>query len=349
LDVVVCVKHVPETAEAELKIDSSGKNVEKTGLVYDINEWDDYALEEAVRIKEKQGGTVTAVTIGGDDSDSTLRKCLARGADKAIRLTDPKFEGSDGFAVAKILHSVLKTLHHDLVLVGMQAGDDGNATVGPILAQMLGVPHATMVKRLELGAGSAKVNRELEGGLEEQLEVRLPALFSIQTGINEPRYVSIMGIRKAMQKEIKVMTLADTGLAEADVGVAGSWLTVDRLYVPPVEKQAEFLKGTPDEMAKIFVLAEHRQGQIRDITYEMLTKARELGETTALVLAKNAKELAKPLTEYAQTVIAVEDPRLENFNSEAYKQILAKLIAEHKPTLVLLGHTSYGIDLALQC
>ncbi len=249
MDVVVCVKHVPETAEAELKIDSSGKNVEKTGLVYDINEWDDYALEEAVRIKEKQGGTVTAVTIGGDDSDSTLRKCLARGADKAIRLTDPKFEGSDGFAVAKILHSVLKTLHYDLVLVGMQAGDDGNAAVGPILAQMLGVPHATMVKKLELGAGSAKVNRELEGGLEEQLEVKLPALFSIQTGINEPRYVSIMGIRKAMQKEIKVMTLADTGLAEADVGVAGSWLTVDRLYVPPVEKQAEFLKGTPDEMA----------------------------------------------------------------------------------------------------
>ncbi len=249
MDVVVCVKHVPETAEAELKIDASGKNVEKTGLVYDINEWDDYALEEAVRIKEKQGGTVTAVTIGGDDSDSTLRKCLARGADKAIRLTDPKFEGSDGFAVAKILHSVLKTLHYDLVLVGMQAGDDGNAAVGPILAQMLGVPHATMVKKLELGAGVAKVNRELEGGLEEQLEVKLPALFSIQTGINEPRYVSIMGIRKAMQKEIKVMTLADTGLTETDVGVAGSWLTIDRLYVPPVEKQAEFLKGTPDEMA----------------------------------------------------------------------------------------------------
>jgi len=99
-------------------------------------------------------------------------------------------------------------------------------------------------------------------------------------------------------------------------------------------------------MAKIFVLTEHRQGQIRDITYEMLTKARELGETTALVLAKNAKELAKPLTEYAQTIIAVEDPRLENFNSEAYKQILAKLVAEHKPTLVLMGHTSYGIDLA---
>jgi electron transfer flavoprotein beta subunit len=249
LDVIVCVKHVPETAEAELKIDASGKAVEKTGLVYDINEWDDYALEEAVRIREKQGGSVTAITIGPDDSDSTLRKCLARGADKAIRLADPKFEGSDGYAIAKILHSVIKTMQYDLVLTGMQAGDDGSAMVGPILAQLLGIPHATMVKKLELGTGTAKANRELEGGLEEQVEVKLPALFSIQTGINEPRYVSIMGIRKAMQKEIKIMSLADTGLSENDVGLAGSWLKIEKLYVSPVEKQAEFLKGTPDEMA----------------------------------------------------------------------------------------------------
>jgi electron transfer flavoprotein beta subunit len=249
LDIVVCVKHVPETAEAELKIDATGKAIEKTGLVYDINEWDDYALEEAVRIKEKQGGTVTAITIGTEDSDSTLRKCLARGADKAIRLTDPKFEGSDGYAIAKVLHSVIKTLHFDIILTGMQAGDDGNAMVGPILAEMLKIPHATMVKKMELGTSVAKVNRELEGGLEEQVEVKLPALFSVQTGINEPRYVSIMGIRKAMQKEIKLMTLADTGLTENDVGPAGSWSRIEKLYVPPVEKQAEILKGSPEEVA----------------------------------------------------------------------------------------------------
>ncbi len=249
MDVVVCVKHVPETAEAELKINQSGKAIEKTGLVHDINEWDDYALEEAVRIKEKQGGTVTAITIGPEGSESTLRKCLARGADKAIRLTDPKFEGSDGYATAKILHSVIKTLHFDLILTGAQAGDDGSAMVGPILAQMLGIPHATMVKKIELSEGTAKVNRELEGGLEEIVEVKLPALFAVQTGINEPRYVSIMGIRKAMQKEIKVMSLADTGLSENEVGEAGSWIKIEKMYVPPVEKQAEFLKGSPDEVA----------------------------------------------------------------------------------------------------
>jgi electron transfer flavoprotein beta subunit len=249
LDIIVCVKHVPETAEVELKINASGKAIEKNGLVFDINEWDDYALEEAARIKEKLGGTVTAITVGSEDADNTLRKCLARGADKAIRITDPKFAGSDAYATAKILYSVIKTLHYDLILTGMQAGDDGYAMVGPILAEMLGIPHATMVKKIELSIGTARVNRELEGGLEEVLEVKMPALFTVQTGINEPRYVSIMGMRKAMQKEIKVLGLVDVGLSEADVGESGSWLRIDNLYVPPVEKQAEFLKGTPDEVA----------------------------------------------------------------------------------------------------
>ena len=249
LDIIVCVKHVPETAEAELKIDASGKAVEKTGLVFDINEWDDYALEEGVRLKEKVGGTVTAITVGTADSDSTLRKCLARGADKAIRLTDPKFEGSDGYAIAKILHSVIRKLHFDLILTGLQAGDDGNAAVGPLLAEMLRIPHITMAKKIELGTGVAKANRELEGGLEEIVEVKLPALFAVSTGINEPRYVSIMGIRKAMQKEVKVMSLADTGLTENDVGPTGSWIKIEKMYMPPIEKQAEFLKGNPDEVA----------------------------------------------------------------------------------------------------
>jgi len=243
------VKHVPETAEAEIKIDSSGKIIEKTGLVFDINEWDDYALEEAVRIKEKLEGTVTAITIGSEDADSTLRKCLARGTDKAIRLTDPKFEGSDSYAIAKVLHSVIKDLPYDLILTGALAGDDSYTMVGPILAEMLRIPHATMVKKIGLGDGAAKVNRELEGGLEEIVEVKLPALFSVQTGINEPRYVSIMGIRKAMQKEIKVLGLADTGLSENDVGEAGSWMKIEKMFVPPVEKQAEFIKGTPEEVA----------------------------------------------------------------------------------------------------
>jgi electron transfer flavoprotein beta subunit len=249
MDILVCVKHVPETAEADLRIASTGTAIEESGLVYDINEWDDYALEEAVQIKEKLGGSVTAVTVGPQDADSTLRKCLARGADKAIRLTDPKIEGSDSYAVAKILQNAVKDLPYNLILMGALAGDDGYTATGPILATLLGIPHITMVKKIELGDGVAKAHRELEGGLEAVFEMTLPALMTIQTGINEPRYVSIMGIRKAMQKEIKVLSLADLGLDENEVGETGSWIHVEKMFIPPVEKEAEFLKGPPEEVA----------------------------------------------------------------------------------------------------
>ncbi len=136
-----------------------------------------------------------------------------------------------------------------MVLTGAQAGDDGSAVVGSVLAEFLGIPHATMVKKIELNDEVVRVHRELEGGLEEIVEVKLPAVFAVQTGINEPRYVSIMGTRKAMQKEIKVLGLAEVGLSEGEVGEAGSWTKIEKMYVPPVEKQAEFLKGSPEEIA----------------------------------------------------------------------------------------------------
>lgn len=147
------------------------------------------------------------------------------------------------------MHSAVKGLPFDLILTGALAGDDGCTMVGPILAELLGIPQATMIKKIELDAGVARVNRELEGGLEETVEVKLPAVLAVQTGINEPRYVSILGIRKAMKKEIKVLGLADIDLSENDVGEAGSWIKTERMFVPPVEKQAEFIKGTPDEIA----------------------------------------------------------------------------------------------------
>ncbi len=248
MDIIVCVKHIPETAEAEIRIDKSGKRIETGDLVFDINEWDDYALEEAVLLKEKLGGSVTAVTVGSEQADATLRKCLARGADRAIRLTDEAFEGSDGYATAKILHSTIKDLPYDLILAGALAGDDGYSQVGVTLAEMLGIPHATMVKRVESTEDNLRVNRELEGGLQEIVEVKLPALLTIQTGINEPRYVSIMGIRKARKKEIKILGLGDLELKEDDVGEAGSWMTVEKMFMPQVEKEAEILEGTPDEV-----------------------------------------------------------------------------------------------------
>jgi len=249
MDVIVCVKHVPETAEAEIVVDESGKRIRTEDLVFAINEWDDYALEEAVLLKERLGGSVTIVTVGPEEADDTLRKCLARGADRAIRLTDKTFEGSDAYAIAKILHKAIKDLPFNLILTGAQAGDDGYAQVGVVLAELLGIPHATMVKKIELKEGFARVNRELEGGLEEVVEVKLPAVLAIQTGINEPRYVSIMGIRKAREKEIRVLGLRDLGLREEEVGESGSWITVEKMFMPPVEKEAEILTGGLGEIA----------------------------------------------------------------------------------------------------
>ncbi len=262
MEIVVCVKHVPDTAEAEITIDKSGKRVNTEDFVFDINEWDDYALEEAVLLKEKLGGSVTAVTVGPEEADSTLRKCLARGADKAVRLTDEAFDGSDAYALAKILHSAIKKFPFDLILTGTQAGDDGYAQVGVILAELLGIPHATLVKKIEIREGFIRVNRELEGGLEQVFEVKLPSLLAVQTGINEPRYVSIMGIRKAREKELKVLGLADLDLKEEDVGESGSWLTVEKMFIPPVEKEAEILTGGLDEIATKIVETLKARGMV---------------------------------------------------------------------------------------
>ena len=249
MDMIVCVKHVPETAEEDIIVEDNKKEIQTEDLVYDINEWDDYAMEEAALIKEKLGGTITAITVGSEESDNTLRKCIAKGADQAIRLTDDTFEGSDAYAIAKILSKAIKDIPYDLIFTGTQASDDGYGQVGVILAKLLGVTHATLVKKIEVKQGSVVVNRELEGGLEQILEVKLPTVIAVQTGINEPRYVSIMAIRRARKKEIKVMGLTDLDLREEEVGKTGSWMQIEEMYLPPIEKEAEFLTGTPEEIA----------------------------------------------------------------------------------------------------
>lgn len=249
MNIVVCVKQTPETAEVDLSLDESGKGIETKGLVFEMNEWDEYALEEALLLKERLGGEVTAITMGPEGADAVLRRCLAKGADKAIWLKDDAFQGSDAYATAKTLHAAVKDLEFDLLMVGAQASDDGYAAVGVILSELLGIPHASMVKKVELGEGKCKVNRELEGGLEEVVELTMPSLLTIQTGINEPRYVSIMGIRKARKKELTVMGLSDLGMSEEDVGEAGSWIKVERVYLPPVDKEPVIMSGSPDEVA----------------------------------------------------------------------------------------------------
>ena len=250
MNIIVCIKRVPETAEAEVKIDGTGQDIVRDRLTFDINEADNYALEEALLMKEEHGGEVTLLSMGDEDCDDTLRMGLAKGADEAIRLDDPAFKGSDGFTIARILAAAIEDLDYDLILTGCMASDDGYTQVGPALAENLGIPHATMAINVELeDQARAVVQRELEGGLLEKLDINLPAVITIQTGINEPRYASILGIGRASKREIKLLSLADLDLQENEVGDRGSGSHLEKLSFPEVGEQAEILKGTPDEAA----------------------------------------------------------------------------------------------------
>lgn len=249
MNIIVCVKRVPDTSEAEVVIARDERRIEESDLVFDINEWDKYAVEEAALLKEEYGGSITVLALGPEEVEDTLRRCFATGADNAIRLTDRAFDRSDAATTARILYEVIKDLEYDLILTGVQASDDGYGQVGPTLAQWLGIPHATMVTGIEIIDGKTRVHRELEGGLGEVVEVGLPVLLTIQTGINEPRYVSIMGVRKAAKQEIKIIDREGLGLREDEVGETGSIAKEERLFLPPVTREAEILQGSPDEAA----------------------------------------------------------------------------------------------------
>ncbi len=263
MEIIVCIKRVPETAEADIVIDKTGRDIEKGGLVFDINEWDNYAVEEAILLKEKYGGSVTVISMGPEEVNETLRRALAMGADQAIRLTDPAFEGSDGYAIAKTLSQAIKPLSYDLILTGVQTEDDGYGQVGPALAETLGICHAAVVNQIEgIENDKARVHRELEGGLEELLDLELPAVLTIQTGINEPRYVSIMGIRKVAQKKIKVLGLQDLSMKPEEAGEDGSLTVVERVSFPPVGKGAQMLEGTMDEISDKVITILKEQGGV---------------------------------------------------------------------------------------
>ncbi len=243
MDLIVCVKRVAQTAEAEVKVDASGRDIVKDRLTFDMNEADAYALEAAILLKEKFGGTITAISLGAADAEDTLRIALAKGADSAIRIKAEDFGELDGFKTATLLKEVIKDIKFDAIFTGCMATDDSYYQVGPVLAEMLGVPHATLVSKVEVTEGKAQVNRELEGGLIEHLEISLPAVFAVQTGINEPRYASLIAIRRAAGKEIKVMGKSDISVEPKTNS------TLEKLFLPPVGKRAEILAGSADEIA----------------------------------------------------------------------------------------------------
>jgi electron transfer flavoprotein beta subunit len=243
VDIIACIKRVPQTAEADVKIDSSGKDIMKDRLQFDMNESDTYALEEAILLKEKFSGTLTVISVGTADAEDTLRIALAKGADNAIRIKAEDFDELDGYKTAQLLKAVIKDLKHDVIFTGCIATDDYYSQVGVTLAELLGMPHASLVTKIEIADKTVHAYRELEGGLLEHLAMTLPALFTIQTGINEPRYASLIAIRRAAKKEIQVK-----GKDEISMEDIASMSTLEELFVPPVGKRAEILSGTLDEI-----------------------------------------------------------------------------------------------------
>jgi electron transfer flavoprotein beta subunit len=246
MEILVCIKRVPDTAENEIEIKGDGTDIKRDDLVYSVNEWDNYAVEEAIQIRDRVGGAVTVITVGDEESEEVLRREMAMGADSGIRLTDAAFAGSDGRGVAAVLKAAVQKGKYDLVLTGAQA-DDGAAQVGGMLAAMLDWPYASLVNRIEVDGSTLKVGREIEGGNQEMNEIALPCVLSIQTGINEPRYVGIRGIRKVASVEIPVHGAGDLGVDPATVGTAAAKVKRLDYFMPQLGAGAEILEGSMEE------------------------------------------------------------------------------------------------------
>jgi electron transfer flavoprotein beta subunit len=246
LNIIALVKQVPDT-ETRIKIKAGTTEIEREGVNMVLNPYDEFGVEEALKIKESKGGAVVVVTMGEAKAEEAVRTALAMGADRAIRLDGPEFAGADAFATAKALAKAVAGEQYDLIFAGKQAVDDDSAQVGALVSAMLGIPCVNMVTKLEVGDGSVKATREIEGGTET-IAVPLPCVITAQKGLNEPRYPSLPGIMKAKKKELKAVNLGALGLAANEVGAAGSKTAVAALEMPPERKAGQVFEGDPAEI-----------------------------------------------------------------------------------------------------
>ncbi len=242
MKIAVCVKQVP-AKDAPLTIDAGGAWIRETDIGFEMNEPDTYALEEALRLKEKHGGEVVAVSMGPERVKQTIKEALAKGADRGIHVADDKFYQLDPLASARSLAAAIQKENFDLVLTGLQSDDHGFGQTGVLLAELLGLPHATIIMQIEVLEGRMKLKRELEAGWFQWVELPLPAVLTIQSGINKVRYATLKGIMAAKKREIAT-------IAREPLGVA-SELTqrLERIYVPQKTKKTEMIGGTPKEAA----------------------------------------------------------------------------------------------------
>jgi len=243
MKIVVAIKQVP-ARDSQLRIAASGQWIQEDDLTHEINEPDAYALEEGLQLKEKHNGEVVVLCLGPARASQTIREALAKGADRAIHIEAEDGGGPDPLATARLMAAALKAEAPDLVLTGLQSDDLGYGQTGPILAELLGLPHATIIMQVEKQDGGIRVKRELEDGWFQHVEMPLPALLSIQSGISKLRYATLMGIKRAKTKEVKRLTAADLGGAAAPPSI-----TLDRIYLPERTKRTQLFEGNPKEAA----------------------------------------------------------------------------------------------------
>ena len=243
MKILVAIKQVP-ARDSQLKIASSGRWIAEDDLTYEINEPDAYALEAGLQLKEKLGGEVVALCLGPARAGQTIREALAKGADRAIHIEAEDPSAYDPLAAARLMAAALGAEAPDLVLTGIQSDDLGYGQTGPILAELLGLPHATLVMEVEKLEGGIRVKRELEDGWFQHVLMPLPALVTVQSGISKLRYATLMGIKKAKTKEVRRLTPAELGGVESAAGIR-----LDRVYLPQRAKHTQLFQGNPKQAA----------------------------------------------------------------------------------------------------
>ncbi len=242
MKIVVAIKQVP-VRDTNIRVAANGKWIDESDLEFEINEPDAYALEEALQLKDQHGGEVIVLCAGPESAGSIIREALAKGADRAIHIECDDLASLDTLAVAQRLAAAVKTENPDLILTGLQSDDLGLGQTGVVMAEFLDIPHSTIIMHVEVDGAAIKVKRELEDGWFQQIQMSLPALLTIQSGIHRLRNTTLMGIKKAKTKEVKKLIPGDLGAAPQAA------ITVERVYAPEKKKQTQILKGSPAETA----------------------------------------------------------------------------------------------------
>jgi len=236
MKIIVAIKQVP-MRDSPLHLAASGKWIDEADLSFEINEPDAYALEEALQLKEKHGGEVVVLCAGPERAAQTIREALAKGADRAIHIETDALSSLDTLAVARLLAAAVTPEKPDLILTGLQSDDLGAGQTGVVMAELLGVPHSTIIMQVEVRDAGIRVKRELENGWFQHIEMPLPAVLAMQSGSNKLRYATLMGIKKAKSKEIQRVTPAELGGATAAVA------TIEKIYLPQKSKQTQIFEG----------------------------------------------------------------------------------------------------------